>query len=184
MPDQRRDEESSADEEAFSTDRFSHNPVMPPNVRPGQVIGLVEVTGGLGSKVDVSTLADELGADIAVLLPILDAAELMGLVTNADGEVHLTDFGVEFQKEVKNKVVMLRPRLTKMEPFRTALELATRKGEVDAREVAEELAIEGIKLHHQMDINGQLVQALLLHWGIRSGLFAYDGRDGKFRPSG
>jgi hypothetical protein len=165
----------------FSEDRFHHNPVMPPNVRPGQVIGLVEVTGGLGSRVDVSTLADELGADIAVLLPILDAAETLGLVTNVQGEVHLTDFGAEFQKTVKDKVTLLKDRLAKIEPFRTALEFATRRGEVTATEVAEELSIEGIKLHHQVDINESLVQTLLIHWGIRSGLLSYDGRDGKFR---
>jgi hypothetical protein len=170
-----------AEDDAFSSDRFSHNLVMPANVRPGQVIGLVEVTGGLGARVDASTLADELGADIAVLLPILDAAEILGLVTNANGDVHLTDFGSEFQKEVKDKVAMLRQRLTKIEPFRTALEFATRRGQVTAREVADELAMEGIKLHHQMDLNESLIQGLLLHWGIRSGLLAYDGRDGKFR---
>jgi hypothetical protein len=165
----------------ISPDRFGHNPVMPPNVRPGQVIGLVEVTGGLGSRVDVSTLADELGDDLGVLLPILDAAEILGLVTNVNGEVHLTDFGAEFQKEVKDKVTLLKGRLAKIEPFRTALELASRRGDVTATEVAEELTIEGIRLHHLTDLNESLTQALLLHWGIRSGLLAYDGKEGKFR---
>ncbi len=171
-------------EDLFLTDRFSHTPSMPPNVRPGQVIALVEVTGGLGARVDASTLADELGADIAVLLPILDAAELLGLVTNAGGDVHLTDFGAEFQKEVKDKVTKLKGRLAKVEPFRTALEMASKKGEVSSREVADELAIEGIRLHHQADLNESLVQTLLLHWGIRSGLLSYDGRDRKFRRAG
>jgi NitT/TauT family transport system ATP-binding protein len=154
---------------------------MPPNVRPGQVIGLVEVTGGLGARVDASTLADELGADIAVLLPILDAAELLGLVQSAGGEVVLTDLGKEFQKEVKDKVVMLKTRLTKLEPFRTALELVSKEGEVSAHDVADELTIEGIRFHHLPEINETLVQGLLLHWGIRAGLMSYDGRSGKFR---
>ena len=166
------------------TDRFSHHPVMPPNVRPGQVISLVEVTGGLGSRVDASTLADEFGADIAVLLPILDAAELLGLVNTSHGEVVLTDFGAEFQKVVKSKVTLLKDRLAKMEPFRTALELAREKEEVDAQQVSEELAIEGVRLHHQDEMNVLLVQGLLLHWGIRSGLLSYDGRTGGFRLAG
>jgi NitT/TauT family transport system ATP-binding protein len=172
------------DELDFMSERFAHSPLMPANVRPGQVIGLVEVTGGLGSRVDVSTLADELGDDIAVLLPILDAAELLGLVRSAGGEVVLTDFGAEFQKVVKNKVLMLKGNLARLEPFRTALELASRKGEVTAREVAEELAIEGIRLHHKDDLNESLVQALLLHWGIRTGLLRYDGRSGEFQRLG
>jgi NitT/TauT family transport system ATP-binding protein len=169
------------DDTDFVSERFGHSPVMPANVRPGQVIGLVEVTGGLGARVDVSTLADELGDDIAVLLPILDAAELLGLVQSAGGAVVLTDFGAEFQKQVKDKILMLKDNLAKLEPFRTALELAARKGEVSARDVAEELSIEGIRLHHKEDINESLVQALLLHWGIRSALLRYDGRSGKFQ---
>ena len=164
-------------------DRFGHNPIMPANVRPGQVIGLVEVTGGLGARIDASTLADELGADIAVLLPILDAAELLGLVQSAGGEVVLTDLGKEFQREVKDKVLMLKTRLAKLEPFRTALELASKRDAVSAHEVTEELAIEGIRFHHLPDINESLVQGLLLHWGIRAGILAYDGRSGKFRRS-
>lgn len=165
----------------FTSERFGHSPVMPANVRPGQVIGLVEVTGGLGSRVDVSTLADELGDDIAILLPILDAAELLGLVQSAAGAVVLTDFGQEFQKQVKDKVLMLKGNLSKLEPFRTTLELMARKGEVSARDVSEELAVEGIRLHHKDDLNESLVQALLLHWGIRAGLLRYDGRSGRFQ---
>ena len=171
------------EERAVSSDRFSHSSVMPANVRPGQVISLVEVTGSLGSRVDVSTLADELGADIAVLLPILEAAEMLGLVTNAKGEVHLTDLGSEFQKVTKDKVPLLKERLAKLEPFRTALELVRRRGEVTAAEVAEELAIEGITLTHQPDLNEALMQGLLIHWCIRASLLAYDGRDGKFRKT-
>ncbi len=171
-------------EEERISDRFSHNPLMPANVRPGQVISLVEVTGGLGSRVDTSTLADELGADLAVLLPILDAAELLGLVNSVRGEVILTDFGAEFQKAVKNKVTMLKERLVKIEPFRTAVELAKRNGEITTRDVADELSLEGLKLHHQDDLNLTLIQALLLHWGIRSGLLKYDGRTGAFQLLG
>ena len=169
------------EETGFKSERFGHSPVMPANVRPGQVMGLVEVTGGLGSRVDVSTLADELGDDLAVLLPILDAAELLGLVQSAGGAVVLTDFGEEFQKQVKDKIFVLKNNLSKLEPFRTALELAARKGEVSAREVSEELAIEGIRLHHADDINEALVQGLLLHWGIRAGLLSYDGKSSKFQ---
>ena len=32
-------------------------PVMPANVRAGQIIGLVEVTGGLGTSIDLAKLS-------------------------------------------------------------------------------------------------------------------------------
>src|SRR5207249_2617226 len=111
--------------------------MMPANVRAGQVVGLVEVTGGLGPKIDTHRLADELGADIAVFLPILDAAELLGLVKKERGEVSLTEFGLKLQKTSKNKIRLLKDQLSKIEPFRAALELASRNVEVTAEEVAD-----------------------------------------------
>src|SRR5438105_4888197 len=98
--------------------------VMPANVRAGQVVGLVEVTGGLDSAIDIPRLADEFGSDIATFLPILDTAEMLGLVKNEKGDISLTDFGRKFQKTAKHKVALLRNVLAKIEPFKTALELA------------------------------------------------------------
>lgn len=163
-------------------DTAAADPTMiPANVRAGQVISLVEITGGLGPLVDVSTLADELGADIAVLLPILDAAEMLGLVKNEKGVVSLTDFGLRFQNTSKQKVRLVRERLSGIEPFKTALELARKKGEIEASDVAEAISQTGYKWHHYEEMNASLVQGLLIHWAIHAGLLTYDGRNGKFR---
>src|SRR5437870_8188301 len=90
--------------------------IMPANVRAGQVVGLVEVTGGLDSAIDIPRLADEFGSDIATFLPILDTAEMLGLVKNEKGDISLTDFGRKFQKTAKHKVALLRNVLAKIEP--------------------------------------------------------------------
>ncbi len=155
--------------------------VMPGNVRAGQVISLVEVTGGLGPKVNVPRLADELGEDIAVLLPILDAAEMLGLVRSEKGYVHLTELGFRFQKTSKNKVRMLKDRLAAIEPFRTAMELASKGKPVTAGQVAEALSEIGIKWHYQPELNESLIQALMIHWTIYGGLLKYDGKSSKFQ---
>jgi NitT/TauT family transport system ATP-binding protein len=154
---------------------------LPANVRAGQVISLVEVTGGLGSTIDASRLAYELGADIAVLLPILDTAEMLGLVKVEKGEVSLTEFGQKFQKTSRNKVRLLTDQLAKIEPFKTALELVASKGEVDPADVAEALHAKGITWHHEPEMNESLVRAILIHWGIYGGLVSYN-KDGKFEP--
>jgi len=154
---------------------------MPANVRAGQVVGLVEVTGGLGSSIDTSRLADELGADIAVLLPILDTAEMLGLVKNLKGEVSLTDFGLKFQRTSKNKVRLVREELSRIEPFKTAIELAQEEGAVTAHDIAEALSERGTRWHHDRELNESLIQALLVHWSIYAGLLTYNGKSGKFR---
>jgi NitT/TauT family transport system ATP-binding protein len=153
---------------------------MPANVRAGQVISLVEVAGGIGGKVDAPKLADELGADLAVLLPILDAAEMLGLVRTEKGDVHLTELGHRFQKTLTNKVTILKERLASIEPFRTALELAAKGKPVTADQAADALAEMGIKWHYRPEINETLVKTLLIHWAIYAGLLKYDGKSGKF----
>ena len=156
-------------------------PMLPGNVRAGQVISLVEITGGLGARVDASRLADELGADIAVLIPILDTAEMLGLVKNEKGEVSLTDFGLKFQKAAKNKVRLLRERLSGIEPFKTSLYLTTQKKETSAREVAKARSEWGLRWHYNTELNESLVNGLLIHWAIYAGLLNYDGKRGKFQ---
>ncbi len=156
---------------------------MPANVRGGQVISLVEVTGSIGGKVDVPKLADELGADIAVLLPILDAAEMLGLVRTEKGDVHLTELGLKFQKTSKQKLKIIKERIAAIEPFRTALELSSKGKAVNAPQVADSLAEMGLRWHYQPDINESLIRALLIHWTIYAGLLKYDGKSGKFQKA-
>ncbi|MDV3277544.1 MAG: AAA-associated domain-containing protein [Nitrososphaerales archaeon] len=155
--------------------------VMPGSVRAGQVISLVEITGGLGSKVDAPQLADEFGADIAVLLPILDCAEMLGLTRSEKGDIFLTDLGLKFQKTTKNKVRMLKDKLMQIEPFWTALELASRKRSVTSAEVAESLARRGVKWHYRPELNERIVNDLLIHWAIYADLLSYNGKTGKFQ---
>ena len=155
--------------------------MMPGNVRGGQVISLVEITGSLGEKVDAPKLADEMGADIAVLLPVLDAAEMLGLVRTEKGDVHLTELGLKFQKTTKNKLRLLKDRLSTIEPFRTALELSLKGKSITAAQVADTQQDIGLRWHYQPQMNESLIRALLIHWAIYAGLLKYDGKSGKFQ---
>jgi NitT/TauT family transport system ATP-binding protein len=155
--------------------------LMPGNVRAGQVIGVVEIAGSIGGKVDAPKLADEMGADIAVLLPILDAAEMLGLVRSEKGDVTLTELGLKFQKTTKTKVRLIKDRVATIEPFRTALELASKGKPVTAEQVADTLSEMGLRWHYKPEMNESLIRTLLIHWAIYAGLLSYDGRSGKFR---
>ena len=155
--------------------------LMPGNVRGGQVISLVEIAGSLGDKVDAPKLADELGADLAVLLPILDAAEMLGLVRSEKADVHLTELGLKFQKTTKNKLRLIKDRIATVEPFRTALELASKRRWVTASMVADALAEMGLRWHYKPELNEALVKTLLIHWTIYAGLLSYDGKTDRFQ---
>lgn len=170
-------------QESGQKDAVQRPPMMPADVRAGQVIGLVEITGGLGTPIDVAKLSDEFGANLETLLPILDAGEMLGLVKVDKGDVFLTEFGVKFQKASKQKVRLLREHLTKIEPFKTALELASKKESVLANEICDALSERDIRWHHTPDLNESLVQALLIHWAIYAGLLSYNGKTGKFQKA-
>ena len=157
--------------------------MMPANVTGGQVISLVEITGSIGGKVDVPKLADELGANVAILLPILDAAEMLGLVRSEKGDVHLTELGQKFQKITKSKLKTLKDRIAALEPFRTALALASRGKPVTVRQIADSLGEIGLWCHYQPEINVSLFRGLLIHWTIYAGLLEYDGRSGRFQKA-
>jgi len=153
---------------------------MPANVRAGQVLGLVEIVGGLGTAVDAAKLADEFAADLVTLLPILDTGEMLGLVKVEKGDISLTEFGLKFQKTSKNKVRLLKDQLSRTEPFKTALEIVSQKGSSTAPEIAEVLWEKGIRWHHTPEINEKLVHTLLINWAIYAGLLSYSA-NGKFQ---
>jgi NitT/TauT family transport system ATP-binding protein len=69
---------------------------MLPHSRPGGVAGLLELLLDKGGKDDIYRLADDLAFEIDDLLPIVDAAQLLGFLTIEEGDAAITPSGTEF----------------------------------------------------------------------------------------
>jgi NitT/TauT family transport system ATP-binding protein len=69
---------------------------MLPHSRPGGVAGLLELLLDKGGKDDIYRLADDLAFEIDDLLPIVDAAQLLGFLTIEEGDAAITPTGAEF----------------------------------------------------------------------------------------
>ncbi len=69
---------------------------MLPHARPGGVAGLLELLIDKGGKDDIYRLADDLAFEIDDLLPIVDAAQLLGFLTVEEGDVAITATGAGF----------------------------------------------------------------------------------------
>jgi NitT/TauT family transport system ATP-binding protein len=69
---------------------------MLPHARPGGIAGLLEFIIDFGGHIDVYRLADELSFEIDDLLPIVDAAQLLGFLTVEEGDVAITPAGREY----------------------------------------------------------------------------------------
>jgi NitT/TauT family transport system ATP-binding protein len=80
---------------------------MLPHARPGGIAGLLEILIDHDGKDDIYRLADDLSFELDDLLPIVDAARLLGFLKVNEGDAEITAVGIEFanseilhQKEV------------------------------------------------------------------------------------
>ncbi len=69
---------------------------MLPHARPGGVAGLLELLLDRGGRDDIYRLADDLAFEIDDLLPIVDAAQLLGFLTVEEGDAAITGSGTAF----------------------------------------------------------------------------------------
>ncbi|MDT5152460.1 MAG: NitT/TauT family transport system ATP-binding protein [Mycobacterium sp.] len=67
-----------------------------PDASVGGLAGLVEIVNANDGRMGLADLADELNFEIDDLFPLVDAATMLALVTIDDGELSLTDVGVQF----------------------------------------------------------------------------------------
>lgn len=69
---------------------------MLPHARPGGIGGLLELLNDRGGRDDLYRIADELLWEVNDLLPILEAATLLGFARTEKGDAEITDRGREF----------------------------------------------------------------------------------------
>ena len=69
---------------------------MLPHARPGGIAGLLELLLDKGGRDDIYRLADDLTFEIDDLLPIVDAAQLLGFLSIEEGDAVITEAGAEF----------------------------------------------------------------------------------------
>jgi NitT/TauT family transport system ATP-binding protein len=69
---------------------------MLPHARPGGMAGLLELLLDKAGRDDVYRLADDLAFEIDDLLPIVDAAQLLGFLKVEEGDAAITESGTEF----------------------------------------------------------------------------------------
>ncbi len=69
---------------------------MLPHARPGGIAGLLELVLDHNGKDDIYRLADDLAFEIDDLLPIVDAAQLLGFLKVTEGDAEITPTGTEY----------------------------------------------------------------------------------------
>ena len=82
---------------------------MLPHARPGAIAGLLEIMNDHSEKEDLYHLADKLLMDFADLVPIVEAATLLGFAKSDKGDVEITPEGKAFaQADISGRKLLFR----------------------------------------------------------------------------
>jgi NitT/TauT family transport system ATP-binding protein len=150
-----------------------------PHARPGAISGLLEIVEDYGGVDDVAVISDRLRIEADDLLPILDAAVLLGFAEVREGDVILTETGRAFAEgEVEESKRIFRTQVLDRAPLvRTMYEalLASRGGQV-GQDFFLDILDEN---YSEEEARSQFDTAV--HWARYAGLFEYDADEETLR---
>jgi NitT/TauT family transport system ATP-binding protein len=154
---------------------------MLPHARPGGIAGLLELLLDHNGKDDIYRLADDLAFEIDDLLPIVDAARLLGFLTVDEGAAAITPTGAEYA----NSEILRQKELFRRAAVENVLLLRQIVRALDAksdRTVAEDF------FHDMLDEQFSEEETLrqletAINWGRYAELFDYDASRRRFVES-
>jgi NitT/TauT family transport system ATP-binding protein len=146
-----------------------------PHSRPGAVGGLLELLHDRGGKEDLYRVAEDLLMELDDLLPIVEAAVLLGFAKSDRGDIELMPEGKAFaEADIEKRTALFREAALKHVSLLQQMNMALSiKGDHSMplefyRDVLEE--------HFAPDeVQKQLDTAL--HWGRYAGIFTYDSEN-------
>jgi len=145
---------------------------MLPHARVGGIAGLLELLRDRGGREDLFRLSEELAMDVEDLLPILEACVLLGYALLKEGDVQITQQGIEFAgADIQRRKVLFR---------QASLEHVTILKQIDSilkrkadHSIADEFFHDILDEHFAEDeVQRQFETAL--NWGRYAEIFDYD----------
>jgi NitT/TauT family transport system ATP-binding protein len=148
-----------------------------PATSVGGLAGLLEILAARGGEADLPALAQLLTFEVDDLLPIVDAAELLGFATVADADLHLTPAGATWvQASILDSKRLFADAALERAPLVRAIVRAleaTKDGTLSDRFFTDLLA----RGFSEDDARAQLDTAI--NWGRYGELYEYDADDGQ-----
>jgi len=145
---------------------------MLPHSRPGGVGGLLELLNDRGGEEDTYHIAEDLLLEIDDLLPILDAATLLGFAEVNEGDVRVTEQGRAYaEADIPTRKVLFRDAALQhaslLQQMYSVLE--KKSNHTVPLEFFRDLLDERFA---QVEVDRQIETALL--WGRYAEIFTYD----------
>lgn len=145
---------------------------MLPHARVGGIAGLLELLRDRGGREDLFRLSEELVMDVEDLLPILEACVLLRYALLKEGDVQITQQGIEFAGAdiQRRKVLFRQASLEHVTILKQIDSILKRKGD---HSIADEFFHDILDEHFAEDeVQRQFETAL--NWGRYAEIFDYD----------
>jgi len=146
-----------------------------PAATMNRLAGLVEKVNEEGSQADLYRLTEDLRLELDDVLPIVEAAEVMGFATVDQGDIKLTSLGQAFaDASIIARKEILAGRVLRLPTIRWIYETLQKD---DDKSIAEDYFIDQLQNDFGEYAKDQLDTAV--DWGRYAELFAYDERSGE-----
>jgi NitT/TauT family transport system ATP-binding protein len=147
------------------------------SVHIGQVIGLLEILEDYGGRVDMALVSNDLVMPVDDLLPVVNAAEFLGLLRVSDGDLELTEKGKKLLScDSKGRKRLLNKILSSLPPFKQVVGFISRRDGESAKQSILEL------IRKEMpDVDPERLFLWIVEWGRYALLLRYDMMEGKVR---
>ena len=154
--------------------RAAKKPAYPmlPHARPGGIGGLLELVNDRGGKEDLYHVADELQMEVDDLLPIVEAATLLGFAQLDKGDLELTAPGKQFvEGDIATRKILFRDAMLARVPLLQQMQnaLAGKSDHSMPLEFFRDILDEHFS---REDVQRQIDTAL--DWGRYGDVFSYD----------
>ncbi|GAB4468961.1 MAG: nitrate/sulfonate/bicarbonate ABC transporter ATP-binding protein [Burkholderiaceae bacterium] len=141
-----------------------------PAARLEAIAGLVEKLGTEGGRADLPRLATEFGMELDDLMPLVEAAERLGLVRVEHGDLHLLALGQDYaDASIPVRKEILAGRVLRVPLVRWIYETLQRD---DDQRIVRSFFVEALRSEFGDKADEQLDVAI--DWGRYADLFAYD----------
>ena len=151
---------------------------MLPHARPGGIAGLLELLIDKGGRDSVARLADDLALELDDLLPIVDAAQLLGFLTIEEGDATITDTGTEFA----NSEILRQKEVFREAALEHVLLLRQIRRVIDSKSdhtVSEDFFLDMLDEQFSAEESQRQLETAIA-WGRHAELFDFDGARRRF----
>ena len=154
-----------------------HYPMLP-HARPGGIAGLLEILADRNGREDIHLLADLLAFEVDDILPIVEAAAMLGFVAVSEGEVEMTAAGHEFlDADILRKKDLFRAAALERVPLLKKI-LSCLETKAD-RTLPDEF-FEDLLDEHFSEDETKLQLETAINWGRYAEMFDHDSRGQRF----